>query len=217
MHTPHTYTTPFQVPCSLSGYLLSLFRTVRKGLMRSNYCLQRGDGITYHRSIWELSSETFAQFAWALGLEPVSNLTPQNTIPNFANRVTGSDATQHNTTHILIRLLFLLWGFGPLFSLFWNLQGPVQPYWSAKFAKNFGQVPYAKFAKYLISRRDHFEIFCEFRVWDLSKTHECVKILRMEWSAKFNPLKVWYRNCYFDRHGYYFITCLLLSYTFLKI
>ena len=29
---------------------------------------------------------------------PVSNLTPQKTIPNFANRVTGSDATQHNTT-----------------------------------------------------------------------------------------------------------------------
>ena len=28
---------------------------------------------------------------------PVSNLTPQKTIPNFANRVTGSDATQHNT------------------------------------------------------------------------------------------------------------------------
>ena len=50
--------------------------------------------------------------------------------------------------YILIRLLFLLRGFGPLFSLFWNLQGLVQPYRSAKFAKTFGQVPHAKFAKY---------------------------------------------------------------------
>ena len=33
---------------------------------------------------------------------PVSNLTPQKTIPNFANRVTGSDATQHNTTHTVV-------------------------------------------------------------------------------------------------------------------
>ena len=62
---------------------------------------------------------------------PVSNLTPQKTIPNFANRVTGSDATQHNTTLWKIPCFFIfsgkVWkrletsGFGMIFNfLFWK-------------------------------------------------------------------------------------------------
>ena len=98
MHTPHTYTAPFQVPCSLSGSLLSLLRTVRKGLMHSTCCLQWGDGMTYHRSIWELSSETFAQFAWALGLEPLLVIL----LPRRPSQIllTGFQAVMlHNTTN----------------------------------------------------------------------------------------------------------------------
>ena len=95
MHTPNTYTTPFQVPCSLSDYLSSHFSEQSgRGLCAQTIACS---GETEHMRalLGDLRSV-------CLGIgsgTPVSNLTPQKTIPNFANRVTGSDATQHNTTH----------------------------------------------------------------------------------------------------------------------